>query len=88
VLEQQQTLQETAVADARRSEALTLNQYKQGITDYATLLTVQIARLTAEISLLGIRSQRLVSSVDLISSLGGGWNSSQLALRNSGVPAK
>jgi NodT family efflux transporter outer membrane factor (OMF) lipoprotein len=88
VLEQQQTLQETAVADARRSEALTLNQYKQGITDYATLLTAQIARLNAEISLLGIRSQRLVSSVDLISALGGGWNASRLALANSGVPAQ
>jgi NodT family efflux transporter outer membrane factor (OMF) lipoprotein len=87
VLEQQQTLQETAVADARRSEALALNQYKEGITDYATLLTVQTARLAAEISLLGIRSERLVASVDLISSLGGGWNASQLALANSGVPA-
>jgi NodT family efflux transporter outer membrane factor (OMF) lipoprotein len=87
VLEQQQTLQETAVADARRSEALTLNQYKEGIADYATLLTVQTARLAAEISLLGIRSQRLVASVDLISSLGGGWNTSQLALTKSGVPA-
>jgi NodT family efflux transporter outer membrane factor (OMF) lipoprotein len=87
VLEQQQSLQETAVADARRSEDLALNQYKQGITDYAALLVAQTARLSAEISLLGIQSQRLVSSVDLISSLGGGWNSSQLASANSGVPA-
>jgi NodT family efflux transporter outer membrane factor (OMF) lipoprotein len=86
VLEQQQSLQETAVADARRSEALTLNQYKQGITDYATLLTAQTARLSAEISLLGIRSERLVSSVDLISSLGGGWNAARLEQRDRGVP--
>jgi len=87
VLEQQQTLQETAVADARRSEALTLNQYKQGIADYATLLTAQTVRLSAEISLLSIQSSRLVTSVDLIGSLGGGWDAAQLERRDRGVPA-
>ena len=74
VLEQQSALQSNAVDDAKKSEALTLNQYKSGIIVYTTLLTAQTTRLTAEISLLGIQSQQLVSSVDLISQLGGGWN--------------
>jgi len=78
VLEQQAQLQSTAVEDARKSEDLTLNQYKSGIVVYTVLLTAQTTRLAAQINLLGIRSQQLVSSVDLVSQLGGGWNASRL----------
>lgn len=88
VLQQQSGLQITAVEDARKSEALSLNQYKAGIIVYTTLLTAQTTRLAAEITLLGIQSQQLVSSVDLISQLGGGWTTAQLDRRDRGVPAK
>jgi NodT family efflux transporter outer membrane factor (OMF) lipoprotein len=87
VLEQQAALQSTAVDDARKSEALSLNQYKSGIVVYTVLLTAQTTRLSAEISLLGIQSQQLVSSADLISQLGGGWNAAQLEQRDRGVPS-
>ena len=87
ILQQQAALQSTAVEDARKSEALTLNQYKSGIVVYTTLLTAQTTRLAAEINLLAIQSQQLVSSADLISQLGGGWNSAQLERPDRGVPA-
>jgi NodT family efflux transporter outer membrane factor (OMF) lipoprotein len=74
-----------AVADAERSEALTLNQYKAGIADYATVLTAQTARLSAEITALSLQSQRLVASVDLIDAIGGGWSSAALRQGNEGV---
>jgi NodT family efflux transporter outer membrane factor (OMF) lipoprotein len=76
-----------ALADAQRSEALSLNQYKAGVADYATVLTAQTARLNTEISALSVQNQRLVASVDLIDSIGGGWNSAQLEARNEGVAA-
>jgi NodT family efflux transporter outer membrane factor (OMF) lipoprotein len=88
VLEQQLQLQTTAVKDARLSEALSLNQYKSGIIAYSVLLTAQTTRLAAEISLLGIQSQQLVSSVDLISQLGGGWDAAQLQRRDRGVASR
>jgi len=88
VLEQQAALQSTAVEDARKSEALYLNQYKSGIIVYTTLLTAQTTRLAAEISLLGIQSQQLVSSVDLVAQLGGGWNASELDQANRGVATR
>ena len=88
VLEQQAALQSTAVEDARKSEALTLNQYKSGIVVYTTLLTAQTTRLAAEINLLGIQSQQLVSSVDLVSQLGGGWSAAQLDRPDRGVAAR
>jgi NodT family efflux transporter outer membrane factor (OMF) lipoprotein len=87
VLEQQAALQGTAVDDARKSEALSLNQYKAGIIVYTTLLTAQTTRLAAEISLLSIQSQQLVASVDLVSQLGGGWSAAQLDRADRGVPS-
>ncbi len=87
VLEQQGRLQEAAVKDAQLSEALTLNQYKSGIVVYSSVITAQTTRLLDEINLLGIQSQRLVASVDLISQLGGGWDAAQLDQADRGVPS-
>ena len=74
-----------ALADAQRSETLTLNQYKAGVADYASVLTAQTARLNTEINALSIQNQRLVASVDLIDATGGGWDSAQLRTHNDGV---
>ena len=76
-----------ALADAERSEALSLNQYKAGIADYATVLTAQTARLNTEINTLSTQEQRLVASADLIDAIGGGWNSGELRASNEGVRA-
>jgi NodT family efflux transporter outer membrane factor (OMF) lipoprotein len=85
VLQHQGELQQTAVRDARSSESLTLNQYKSGIVAYSSVITAQTTRLADEISLLSIQSQALVSSVDLISQLGGGWQAEQLDRKDRGV---
>jgi NodT family efflux transporter outer membrane factor (OMF) lipoprotein len=87
ILEQQGQLQEAAVKEARLSEELTLNQYKSGIVVYSSVITAQTTRLLDEINLLSIQSQRLVSSVDLISQLGGGWDASELNRADRGVPS-
>ena len=84
-LETQYAQERQAVRDAERSETLTLNQYKAGVADYASVLTAQTARLTAQINAVSIQSQRLVASADLIDALGGGWSSSRLKQRNDGV---
>jgi NodT family efflux transporter outer membrane factor (OMF) lipoprotein len=78
--------QEQAVADAEKSEALTLNQYKAGVADYASVLTAQTARLNSQITALNVQSQRLVASADLVDALGGGWDSAQLRAHNAGIP--
>lgn len=78
VLEQQAAAENTTVQDARKSEALTTNQYKAGISDYSSVITAETARLNAEISALNLLSQRLVASADLVTALGGGWHASDL----------
>jgi NodT family efflux transporter outer membrane factor (OMF) lipoprotein len=82
VLQEQYGLQETAVADARRSEELVLNQYRAGTADYSSVITAQTTRVNSEISLLSIQSQRLTASIELTTALGGGWSMAQLPQPN------
>ncbi|HEV2441437.1 MAG TPA: efflux transporter outer membrane subunit [Steroidobacteraceae bacterium] len=77
--------QQQAVVDAEKSETLTLNQYKAGVADYASVLTAQTARLNSQITALNVQSERLVASADLVDALGGGWESTQLRARNAGI---
>jgi outer membrane protein TolC len=56
-------------AGQRRSDpvgASTLDPYKAGVADYASVLTAQTARLNAEITAVNLQSQRLVASAGLI----------------------
>jgi len=84
-LQTQYSQEQQAVADAEKSETLTLNQYKAGVADYASVLTAQTARLNSQITALNVQSQRLVASADLIDAIGGGWDSAQLRTHNDGV---
>jgi outer membrane protein TolC len=68
-------VQADAVALARRSLELTLNQYKAGIVSYLNVLTAQTTLLSAERTLVDLRSRQLAASVALVRALGGGWRS-------------
>ena len=74
-----------AVADAERSETLTLNQYRAGTVAYSSVIIAQTTRLNDQITALNVQSQRLVASADLIDAIGGGWNSAQLRTHDEGV---
>jgi NodT family efflux transporter outer membrane factor (OMF) lipoprotein len=78
VLEQQAEVQDRAVRAAQEAEQLILNQYKAGTVDYTSVVTAQAAALSNRVSALNIVQGRLLASVTLVQSLGGGWNSSEL----------
>jgi len=73
MLDQEAELQTAALAAARRSETITMNQYRAGIVDYITVLTVENTRLLAENNLWTIKNRQYVSSVALIAAIGGQW---------------
>jgi NodT family efflux transporter outer membrane factor (OMF) lipoprotein len=73
LLEQQSSLEVAALEDARRSEALTLNQYKAGIAAYSSVITAQTTRLSSEVGALSIQNQRLIASAQLVNDIGGSW---------------
>ncbi|RXZ38746.1 efflux transporter outer membrane subunit [Oxalobacteraceae bacterium CAVE-383] len=73
MLDQQAELQTAALAAARRSETITLNQYRAGIVGYIDVLAAQNTRLSAENNLWTIKNRQYVNSVALIAAIGGQW---------------
>lgn len=73
VLGQEQITQGRALAAARESLRLTRNQYEAGLIDYLSVVQVETTALSTERAALGLVSDRLVASVQLIAALGGGW---------------
>ncbi len=78
VLAEQAQVEGQAVLASRQAEALTLNQYKEGIVPYTNVLVAQTTRLGNEQTALSVHESRLAASVALIQALGGGWDMSQL----------
>ena len=78
VLGEQAVAQDKAVSDARKSEKLTLNQYREGIVPFNNVLVAETTRLANEQTALTVQKSRLEDSVALIQALGGGWDNSQI----------
>jgi len=65
---------DAAVAAALQTQNLTMDLYKGGLNSSLDLIYAQVATLTARIDLAQVKTRVLKSSVDLIRSLGGGWD--------------
>ncbi len=68
--------EKAAVDAAQRTLEFSLTLYKQGATDYLTVVTSQTALLQAQLQALNLDTLQLTASVDLIRALGGGWEES------------
>ena len=78
ILEEEAAIQAEALAGARLSVDLALNQYKSGIVSYLNVLTAQTTALASERTAVDLQSRRLAASVLLIRALGGGWTAEAL----------
>lgn len=63
--------QNKALRAAERAEAISLNQYRAGITPYITVLTAQNTRISAQNTLWSLVLRQYASHVALITALGG-----------------
>jgi NodT family efflux transporter outer membrane factor (OMF) lipoprotein len=78
ILEQESHKQLEAVTLSRQAVTLTLNQYKAGIVPFLDVIPVETTALSNERAYVDLLSKRLVSSVQLVAALGGGWDVSKL----------
>ncbi len=65
--------EKAAVDAAQRTLDLSMALYKQGATDYLTVVTSQTALLQTQLEALNLDTLQLSASVDLVRALGGGW---------------
>ena len=78
ILADESRTQQAAVAAARQSTAIALNQYRTGLVSYLQVVTAQSEELTDERTALTLLARRYMASVQLVKALGGGWDVSQL----------
>jgi NodT family efflux transporter outer membrane factor (OMF) lipoprotein len=78
ILNDEEVVQQSAVASAEHSLALSINRYKGGIVNYLEVITAQNAALADEVTEVSIRTRRMQASVLLVKAIGGGWNVSQI----------
>jgi NodT family efflux transporter outer membrane factor (OMF) lipoprotein len=83
------TVDEKAAVDAaQRTLDFAMALYKQGATDYLTVVTSQTALLQTQLEALNLDTLQLSASVDLIRALGGGWEDSARAQNGRATDAK
>jgi NodT family efflux transporter outer membrane factor (OMF) lipoprotein len=78
ILTQQIQQQHEAVESARVALDLEMKRYQEGIDPYINVVIQQNTLLAAQQILAQIEIQRATASVQLIESLGGGWDNTQL----------
>jgi len=86
-LAKQAEAQARAVASARRAAELANERYKGGIVSYLEVVDANRATLQVERAAAQLTGQRLLASVLLIKSLGGGWDSSALLSQADNQPS-
>jgi multidrug efflux system outer membrane protein len=84
--QEQETLQQEAVDQARLATTVARAQLDVGTVDITTLITAQQTQLTDENTLVTVRLARLEALVALFKALGGGWQQTEPATANP-VPA-
>ena len=78
-LEREAAVQAEAVAAARVSATIALNQYQAGVVSYLNVVTAQAAQLTAERTAVELLGRQLSASVGLLKAAGGDWHGSPAA---------
>jgi len=66
-------LRRQALASAQRALAIAENQYRAGTVSYLDVVSAQSSVLSAETTLLNVRSQRLTALNTLLKNIGGRW---------------
>ena len=75
---QQINAQEEAVKSAQQFVDLEMERYRAGVDPYIDVVTAQTTLLNAQVALNSLYVQEMLSAVQLVDALGGGWDRSQL----------
>jgi multidrug efflux system outer membrane protein len=85
-LQEEAQQQSRAVAAADKAQALTLQLYVGGLTNYLDVVVAQEAALTARITEVQIHVRQLQATANLVRAVGGGWSTAELPTENGVLP--
>ncbi len=83
LLADEETAQTAAVQAARKALEIAMNRYRAGLVTYLEVATAQNTALDLERTAVRLRGDRLVATVSLVKSLGGGWEASRQAANHT-----
>jgi len=78
ILEQESAEEQKAVESAQHSLDISNGRYRGGVTSYLEVLTAEATLLQNQRTAVDLKTRQFVDSVNLVKSLGGGWDASQL----------
>jgi NodT family efflux transporter outer membrane factor (OMF) lipoprotein len=78
ILNEEEAVQKRAVDAAQHSLDISNQRYKGGVTSYLEVITAETTLLNNQRTLTDLKTRQFSSSVQLVRSLGGGWDASQL----------
>ncbi len=70
--------QDVAVRASQKNLDVAMERYTNGINSYLNVITAQVSLLSNQQTAVNIRQQQMVSTVQLVMALGGGWSASDL----------
>ena len=70
--------QDAAIASAQRNLQVANDRYRAGIDPYLNVITAQTTLLGSQQAAVGLRREQVTDTVQLIESLGGGWDAARL----------
>lgn len=77
--------EQRAEQQAGQTEALSLNRYVKGASDYLDVVTAQTTALRVRRTAIDLKTRRLQASVGLIRALGGGWENAAQHIVSTGT---
>jgi outer membrane protein, multidrug efflux system len=86
ILEEQATAYDKAVESAQETVDISTSRYREGLAEYIEVITAETALLTNQRTADQILEQRLLTTVQLIQALGGGWQDSKVYSSGASAP--
>ena len=78
VLEQQGLAYDKAVKSAQNTVDISTSRYREGLANYLEVITAETSLLSNQLVADQILEERLLTTVQLINALGGGWQDSRI----------
>jgi outer membrane protein TolC len=88
VLEQQAAAYDKAVSAAQETADISTSRYREGLANYLEVITADEELLSNQRLADAVQEQRLLTTIQLVQALGGGWQESTIYTPGAPLPGE